>query len=165
MGYDPIFRQQTIGQSENTIQPAPGSLPPSPPPAGATCAYTNPSLTQASGPRLCNSYGSQPAILSSVYASSSAAPSPSSSSIPTGASLSYHTSPIKDDGNSDYSSVKIDTAFDFSGAGVDPAIRHLPPTPASVDARHLDQKTGQLIEGHYPRGSVARVFPLGLFVN
>ncbi|KAK5990518.1 hypothetical protein PT974_08787 [Cladobotryum mycophilum] len=151
LGYDPIFRQQAGTQSGNNIQPAPGSLPSATPPAVAASVYQNPAVGQATtGPRLGNSYGTQPSMLPGVYAPTTA-PSPTLNSIAPSTSASYN--PPLPTTAAPALAPKAESNYDYSVSNADPAIRQLPATSVSAEARHLDHKPGQVLDSDYPRAT------------
>ncbi|KAF4466900.1 hypothetical protein FALBO_6259, partial [Fusarium albosuccineum] len=113
LGYDPIFRQQAGGQSSSNIQPAPSSqrtppaVPSTVPSSIPSSLAPNPALT-ARAPT--NSYGSQPSMLPSSYATAhatTASPNPSVTSLSYDSSLSTIASPpVKPESGYEYSKVQ-----------------------------------------------------------
>ncbi|POR30869.1 Uncharacterized protein TPAR_08962 [Tolypocladium paradoxum] len=143
LGYDPIFRTQAgVAPANSHIQPAPASQPtvPSPVPPSTTLHSTPPA-----GARLGNSYGSQPSMLPSAYASSPVTTLPSTlsshatttasynSPIPAAAPPTIKTEPL----------IKADSGYEHSSA-VDPSSRHLPPASLPESSRPLDHKPNSL---------------------
>lgn len=146
LGYDPIFRQQGGSQSSPNIQPAPSSQPL----ASSTLPSSVPSVpssippstianaTAAGDTRPTNTYGSQPSILSSTYAStpisSSTSTSPNPNPSPSSASINY-------DPNNNGPTVTPTKTKTEPGSS-DPALQNLPSTTSFPDgSRSIDNKT------------------------
>ncbi|KAL6358314.1 hypothetical protein LRP88_08497 [Fusarium phalaenopsidis] len=134
LGYDPIFRQQPGGQSSSNIQPAPSSqrtppaIPSSVPSTIPSSIATNPGLPA----RATNSYGSQPSMLPSSYATAhatTASPNPSITSLSYESSLSTVASPP----------IKSESGYEYSSA-IDPALQSLASSSAQDGSRPVDQK-------------------------
>ncbi|RMJ15541.1 hypothetical protein CDV36_004801 [Fusarium kuroshium] len=134
LGYDPIFRQQPGGQSSSNIQPAPSSqrtppaIPSSIPSTIPSSIATNPGLPA----RATNSYGSQPSMLPSSYATAhatTASPNPSLTSLSYESSLSTVASPP----------IKSESGYEYSSA-IDPALQSLASSSAQDGSRPVDQK-------------------------
>ncbi|KAM6537075.1 hypothetical protein FALCPG4_003030 [Fusarium falciforme] len=135
LGYDPIFRQQPGGQSSSNIQPAPSSqrtppaIPSSVPSTIPSSIATNPGLPA----RATNSYGSQPSMLPSSYATAhatTASPNPSITSLSYESSLSTVASPP----------IKSESGYEYSSA-IDPALQSLASSSAQDGSRPVDQKS------------------------
>ncbi|CAM1506676.1 Fc.00g063170.m01.CDS01 [Cosmosporella sp. VM-42] len=135
LGYDPIFRQQPGGQPTTNIQPAPSTqlTPPSTLPSSVPSSV--PSSAPVIGPRT-NSYGNQPSMLPSSYATSQASTStPIPSTIappPYDSTLSALAPPVKPE-----------PGYEYQAPSIDPALQTLPSnTQSSVQdsSRSLDRK-------------------------
>ncbi|KAJ4326483.1 hypothetical protein N0V84_003113 [Fusarium piperis] len=134
LGYDPIFRQQPGGQSSSNIQPAPSSqrtppaVPSSVPSTIPSSIATNPGLPA----RATNSYGSQPSMLPSSYATAhatTASPNPSLTSLSYDSSLSTVASPP----------IKSESGYEYSSA-IDPALQSLASSSVQDGSRLVEQK-------------------------
>ncbi|KAI1023540.1 hypothetical protein LB503_000695 [Fusarium chuoi] len=133
LGYDPIFRQQAGGQSSSNIQPAPSQrTPPTVPSSVPSTVPSSIAPNTALAARPTNSYGSQPSMLPSSYATAhatTASPNPSITSLSYDSSFSNVASPP----------VKSESAYEYPPA-IDPALQGFSSTSNAESSRAVEQR-------------------------